>query len=119
MIERRKSIRNRSYLGGRISFNRRRSVMDCLVRNLSPDGAKVVFDHTTTVPDEFDLTIARKERTFRARTIWRRADEMGVAFVASSTANAPIPLDLARRIRDFEAERDRLRRRVAELSTAE
>ena len=119
MYERRKIARKRSFFGGVIAFNRRSSTMDCLVRNLSAEGAKVVFTNTVTVPDEFDLTIRQKERTVRVRMIWRRADEAGVIFLDESAASAPIPLDWARRLRDCEADKAALRRRVAELSTAE
>jgi hypothetical protein len=78
-----------------------------------------LFENTATVPDEFDLTIARKERSFRARMIWRRGDEAGLRFLELAQPAAPIPLDWARRLRDCEADKAALRRRVAELSTAE
>ena len=60
MGERRKSLRSRTFLGGVIAFNKRASTMDCYVRNLSPAGAKVVFTNAGVIPDQFDLTIARK-----------------------------------------------------------
>ena len=40
--------------------------MDCQVRNLSTGGAKVTFCNTAAMPDQFDLKIAQKERSFRA-----------------------------------------------------
>ena len=60
MVEKRKAVRSRTLLGGVIAFNDRASTMDCQVRNLSPRGAKVTFNNTATVPDQFDLKIARK-----------------------------------------------------------
>jgi hypothetical protein len=80
MTERRRTIRNRSYLGGVVTFAEGRSAIECIVRNISGGGAKVVFAGTAIVPDAFDLAVARKERTFRARMVWRRAHEVGVAF---------------------------------------
>src|SRR5215204_5177509 len=88
MHERRKTTRNRSYFGGQIAFNGQRSLMDCLVRNISGDGAKLVFTQTATVPQEFVLSVHSKERTFRARVVWRRADEAGVA--SSSRGRNPL-----------------------------
>jgi len=41
--ERRKTLRGRTCLGGRIAFNRQYSTMDCVVRNLSPNGAQTGF----------------------------------------------------------------------------
>jgi hypothetical protein len=119
MHERRKLARNRTFLGGMIAFNHRNSTMNCLVRNFSVGGAKISFTNTVTVPDVFDLTIKQKERTLLARIVWRRADEAGIVFLNETVARAPIPLDWARRLRDCEADKTALRRRVAELSTAE
>ena len=121
MPERRRTIRNRSYLGGVIAFNKRRSTMDCLVRNVSAEGAKVAFTGTAVLPDAFDLEVPQKERTFRARLVWRRENEAGIAFVGpgAEASAAPIPLDWARRLRDCEGRNATLRRRVEELSSAE
>ena len=118
MQDRRKSTRRRSYIGGQIAFNQRSSLMDCLVRNISGGGAKLVFTNTVTVPQEFDLSM-QNARTFRARVIWRRADEAGVAFLEPRPSSAPISLDVARRLRQCEAEKAALQRRVQELSGAE
>jgi hypothetical protein len=95
MHERRKIARNRTFLGGVIAFHHRKSTMDCLVRNLSPGGAKICFTNTVTVtfPDEFDLTINQKKRTLPARVIWRRADEAGITFLNEIAVRATIPLD--------------------------
>lgn len=119
MQERRKNIRSRTFLGGVIAFNRQCSSMNCVVRNLSPEGAKIVFDNTLTVPDQFDLAISRQERTMRARMIWRRANEAGLVFLGSTDSEAPIPLEWARRLRQCQAEKTSLEQRLAELSTAE
>ena len=67
MAERRKIARSRTFLGGVIAFNQRKSSMDCQIRNFSTAGAKVTFANTAVVPDQFDLTIAHKERSYRAR----------------------------------------------------
>ena len=116
MVERRKSARSRTYLGGVIAFNRRTSTMDCHVRNLSLAGARVAFTNAAAVPDEFDLTIARKDRTFRACTIWRGLDEAGVAFLSEYAQTVPIPLEWAKRLRYCEAEKAALHQRIVRLT---
>lgn len=118
MHERRRTLRGRTFFGGEIAFNRRSSTINCLVRNLTVDGALLVFENTAVVPDKFDLTIERKERSFRARMVWRRNNDAGVAFVTEHVAAEPIPLEWAKRLRDCEAEKAALRRRIEELSTA-
>src|SRR5688572_11756233 len=92
MTERCQAHRARTILGGVISFNKRRSTLDCNVRNLSARGARVEFVNTAILPVEFDLTIARKEATFRARTVWRAEDVAGVVFVVDEESSV-IPLD--------------------------
>ncbi|HSL80864.1 MAG TPA: PilZ domain-containing protein [Pseudolabrys sp.] len=108
--------RARTLLGGVIAFNNHASTMDCQVRNLSIGGAKVTFSNTAAVPDQFDLKIARKERSFRARMIWRAPNEAGVAFLSEYNQDVPVPLEWAKRLRDCEAEKAILRKRVARLS---
>ncbi|HET7806047.1 MAG TPA: PilZ domain-containing protein [Pseudolabrys sp.] len=116
MVEKRKAARSRTLLGGVIAFNDRASTMDCQVRNLSTGGAKVTFDSTAVVPDRFDLKVARKERSFRARMIWRTPNEAGVAFLNEYNQDVPVPLEWAKRLRDCEAEKAALRKRIAQLS---
>jgi hypothetical protein len=116
MTEKRKNVRSRTFLGGVIAFNRRKCSMDCQVRNFSPAGARVTFTNTAVVPDQFDLTIARKERTYRARMVWCGANEAGIAFLSEYEQSVPVPLEWAQRLRDCEAEKTALRRRLAQLT---
>ncbi|HET9716659.1 MAG TPA: PilZ domain-containing protein [Pseudolabrys sp.] len=116
MSERRKALRSRSLLGGMIAFNRRSSTMDCQVRNISADGAKLSFCNTATVPDRFEVTIGQRERSYEARIIWRRPEEAGVQFLAECQQAVAVPLVWARRLRRCEDEKARLRRRIAELT---
>jgi hypothetical protein len=114
MIERRQTSRARVIYGGVIAYNGRQSTMDCMVRNFSEDGAKVVFDNSAILPDVIGLVIAKKSRSFAAKIAWRRANEAGLSF-HSSERNAPIPLDWARRLRASESERCELQNRIAQL----
>ena len=102
-------------MGGVISFNKRRSTLDCNVRNFSQAGARIEFANTALLPDEFDLTIARQEASYRARTVWRSEDTAGVVFIDERESSA-IPLDTARRLKALEAQNRVLRQRIAQLS---
>jgi hypothetical protein len=115
MQERRKVHRGRTYLAGRIAFNNRCSTLDCLVRNLSQDGAKIIFADGVAVPTEFDVMIPRKGESRRARVIWRDATQAGVLFVPSPADNV-VSIEAALRMRSLEAEHEGLRRRIAELT---
>lgn len=116
MQDRRKAVRERTFFGGDIAFNHRSSTMTCVVRNFTAQGAMLGFNNTATVPDKFDLVIGCKQRSFRARMVWRRVNEAGVAFEAEHAGAEPVPLEWAKRLHDSEAEKAALRQRVAQLS---
>jgi hypothetical protein len=67
MSERRSSARQKSFLKGQIIFNNRRSVVECLIRDISADGARLILSQTGIVPDVIELYIPQKEETLRAR----------------------------------------------------
>lgn len=113
--ERRKTQRGRTYLGGRIVFNARASTIDCLVRNISSEGAKISFAEGVAIPGEFEVTIHRKAETRRARIVWRNETQAGIVFLRSASEKF-VSLEAARRIRKLEAEREALTQRVAQLS---
>jgi len=114
MIERRQSARARVIYSGVIAYDARRATMDCAVRNFSEDGVKVEFENAALLPDEVDLLIAKKSRAFSAKIVWRGDRQAGLAFRPTS-ANHPIPLDWARRLRASESERRKLQGRIAQL----
>jgi hypothetical protein len=114
-MERRRYPRGKSLYGGVIAFNARQSTIDCVVRNFSADGAKIAMSGTVLLPDAFDLTIARKEASFRARLVWCDKAEAGVQFTADGEPRV-VSLDASRRLQKRKAEIQRLRQRVAELT---
>ena len=62
------------------------SVMRCIVRNISPDGAAIDVDNPSFVPAQFRLVIARDSSTHDCRMIWIREKRIGVAFVKPADA---------------------------------
>lgn len=115
MQDRRKEQRGRTFLGSAVAFNNRCSTVDCSVRNLSENGARLEFAHAVLIPNEFDVMIRQKGSIRRARLVWRRELAAGVAFMASETG-AGVSIETARQIRKLETEREALARRVAALS---
>lgn len=81
MSERRRSHRDLTYLGGTVAFNDRNSTLDCLVRNLSSEGAKITFSDSVAIPDAFDILIPHKGQSLRAHTIWRTDRQAGLVFL--------------------------------------
>ena len=116
MHERRKAARSRTFFGGVIKFKQCKSAMNCAVRNYSPAGAKVTFTETDLIPDKFDLTIAKQDRSYRTRMVWRNINEAGVEFLSEQGEAVKIPLEWAKRLRQCEAENSRLRKRITRLT---
>ena len=116
MPERRRSSRQKSFLRGCIYFNNRRSATDCLVRDISAVGARLIFSDAVTIPDVVDLYIPQKEQTLRAQVQWRHGEEVGVAFAAKGAA--PVQSsdnELAERIEKLESEIVSLRKMLKRL----
>ncbi len=98
MLERRKSPRGRAYLGARIEFDNR-STMDCLIRDLSDDGAKLAAcSGNVALPDRFHVFVAKHCAHYEALTVWRRQDEMGVRLLSKLRHGNVIAFDPLRRI---------------------
>jgi hypothetical protein len=112
MGEPRNSRRLKSFLRGFVYFDKRRGAMSCLVRDLSVEGARVIFSEAVTIPDMINLHIPQKNQTMRARVTWRRGDEIGLGFSAADPAADPLPdsAELMKRVAQLEGEIASLRR---------
>ena len=62
------------------------SVMRCIVRNISPEGAAIDVDNPAFVPAQFRLVMASDSSTHDCRVIWIRQKRIGVAFVSPAKA---------------------------------
>ena len=114
--ERRRTARQKSFLRGMVYFNNRRSVADCLIRDISPYGARLIFSDTVTTPDTLDLYIPQKEQTLRAHVIWRIGHDVGVAFPqATQSEPAALSGELAERVVKLEAEIASIKRVLKKL----
>jgi len=117
--ERRTLLRKRSFLQGRLYFNNRRSSLDCLVRDISSQGAKLKVSDSIAIPEIVELYIPNKDETYRAKVQWRTGFEIGVTFEDDQATPSIVPgagpTDLLERVRRLEAEVASLHRKVNEL----
>ena len=109
-VERRKVSRQKSFLRGAINFNNRQSVLDCLIRDISPHGARLIFSGAVAVPDVLELHIPQKDQTLRAHVISRHGREIRVAFAQPAAATADLP-----RVQRLEAEVAALKRLLRQI----
>jgi len=82
MDERRHAVRTRSLLAGKILLNGRRSVIDCVVRNLSPQGACLQVASMIGIPQAFDLQIDGEKNARPCAAVWRARNRIGIDFQA-------------------------------------
>lgn len=115
MSERRRSNRQKSLLRGCIYFNKRRSATDCLVRDISPAGARLIFSETVSIPDVIELYLPQRQQTLRAEVQWRRGDEIGVGFHAQRSSDGSLDCELLERVEKLEAEVMSLRKMLKRL----
>src|SRR3954471_11709339 len=98
--------RMRTLIAAKISFSNGQSTPDCLIRNLSDTGAKLIVSAAVTLPECFDLIVPPKSLPRRAQIAWRRGEDIGVRFEAGhpSESSDPDASALKRRIRELEVE---------------
>lgn len=80
MTERRKGARPRALKGGKIAFNQHNSVIDCVVRNLTEDGAMLKVPSTAGIPQRFYFRLDSEQAFRPCQVIWRRPDTLGITF---------------------------------------
>jgi hypothetical protein len=117
--QRRRTARQKSFLRGCIYFNNRRSSVECLIRDISHLGARILISGSVNIPDVVDLYIPQKEQTLQARVEWRQEDEIGLSFVRASSAageRSP-PQELTQRMAQLESEIASLRGVITRAKT--
>ena len=80
MQERRHSQRARTLRAGKILFNTKRSVIDCMVRNISTDGACLLLPSVVGIPSAFDLLIEGEAASRSCKMIWHAQNRIGIEF---------------------------------------
>jgi PilZ domain-containing protein len=115
MQDRRQNARDKVIYGGVAGVSGRGATRDCIVRNISENGAAIEFSNAVQLPKEqMSLAIARKGRSFLARIIWWRDNFVGVAFSDEKPYELP-ESDLAERLRRSEKKKRQLQRRIKQL----
>src|SRR5262249_34455959 len=80
---------SRTLRGGKILFNDRQSVLDCMIRNLSPGGACLQVESLVGVPAAFELLIDGEEAPRPCRLAWHSHDRAGVEFALRHSEPPP------------------------------
>jgi hypothetical protein len=115
MPDRRQSARDKVIYGGVAEIDEQGATRDCVVRNISENGANIEFSNVIRLPKkQVSLTIARKGRSFLAKVIWWRDNFVGLAFSSETSSGLPVS-DLEERLRKSEVKKRQLQRRINQL----
>lgn len=77
--DRRGEIRRRVLKGGLLTFNKGYGALECVVRDMSSQGARLAFGDTAAVPAHFDLEVSGDAK--RAASVrWRDLNAVGISF---------------------------------------
>jgi hypothetical protein len=61
-----------------------RRIADCMIRDLSDSGARLALREAAELPPEFALLLSKSGNVLRrCRLAWKKANEIGVSFVAA------------------------------------
>jgi hypothetical protein len=125
MDERRHTPRHRTFLQGRVFYNNRRQSADCIIRELTDDGARLSFTDPVALPHAFELHIPNRDQTLKVETAWNHGTDVGVSFGKIDAHRAPTlapamhgaaqEQTLLERVDKLEKELGALRRRLSEI----
>ena len=83
--EKRRSPRQQANCKGLIQDDQGSFIAQCIMTDVSANGAKLIIEVGINVPDEFVLTLARNAGVRRnCDVVWRAAKSIGVCFVTPS-----------------------------------
>jgi hypothetical protein len=91
VFERRAKYRAKTALPGSAALVKAAADTPCVVLNLSAYGACIAFAPDAEVPRLFQLSVGPDPALQTVRVIWRRANTVGVAFLAPRAAPDVMP----------------------------
>ena len=79
--ERRGEHRRRVLKAARIVFHRGLAVMDAIVRDLTPHGARLKLAETLRLPESCEIQFKDDKYRRGVQVVWRTASEAGIKFI--------------------------------------
>jgi hypothetical protein len=76
--DRRRRPRQRALLAGKVANEGATETIDCVIRNLSPDGAMIETSVPHLVPPELHLVQLKEGVAWDATVVWRRDGRVGL-----------------------------------------
>ena len=105
-IERRASPRRKTRFKATIVYGVDRSTANCVVRDLSENGARLKLDLPADLPTLFHLIWVADRAVLEVEAVWRSKGEVGVKFLSKHNIQGRLSSELAAVCRAWE-QRDR------------
>jgi hypothetical protein len=86
MDDKRKAPRRRVLKEGKIVFADAMRVIDCTIRDMSKDGARLLIANTIGIPDTFSLYEKSTGLLYPTSIVWRQSNALGVKFEGPATS---------------------------------
>ena len=83
MDSHRSSTRRQTNLAGRILTDKRRTPVECTVRDLSDNGARIDLRDDALLPYEFELEVPDMNLLVRTRVAWANGKGYGLMFIGA------------------------------------
>lgn len=80
-VDRRAADRSRTYKAGKIISVNLSLSFDCVVRDLTATGARLIVPDTVGVPTEFFFLLPSDRLIAKARVVWRKRGQIGIQYM--------------------------------------
>ncbi len=113
--ERRAVVRQKAFLKAVAFYNNRSASVECTLRDISDNGARLVLVSDVLVPNLIELEIPSKKLSGPATVQWRNGCEVGISFGHGSRGQEAAPKDIESRVAHLESEVEKLRRALGRV----
>ena len=98
--DQRSTSRRRVFLPGLMGYGNGAYTCDCIIRNLSDTGTRIVMTQHLEIPERFYLINIRDGVAYDAQLVWRNGADVGIRFDSSVSLAANTDL-VFRRLKEL------------------
>ena len=80
-VERRGEHRRRILKGASVKFNNGFGNLECVLRDMTSNGARISMGHTSGMPSRVQLQVTGEKTPIEALVHWRTSRDFGVSFL--------------------------------------
>jgi hypothetical protein len=85
--EKRRTPRSRVFLGGELVIDSQLPAVECHIKNISTQGASIVVQSESQLPDRFELVIRKTNQRHHAAVTRNNGRQLGIAYLSDAEAS--------------------------------